>query len=67
MPDQSPEWIREALKQYFVNRPGIIVNTVDLVGHFHVAIVLNAAQDLVNAGWLTRTDSIYPKLKRSDA
>jgi hypothetical protein len=67
MPDQSPEWIREALKQYFVDRPGIIVDTVDLVGHFHVEIVLNAAQDLVNAGWLTRTDGIYPKLKRSEA
>jgi hypothetical protein len=64
---KSPEWIREALKQYFVNRPGVSVDTVDLVGHFHVGIVLDAAQDLVDTGWLIRTNGIYPKLKRSVA
>ena len=67
MTDQYAEWIREALKLYFVARPGIHVDSVDLIGHFRVASVLDAAQDLVDAGWLTRTDSIYPKLKRSDA
>ena len=61
---KSPEWIREALKKYFVNRPGVSVDTVDLIGHFNVEIVLDDAQDLVDTGWLIRTTSIYPKLKR---
>jgi hypothetical protein len=64
MPDQSPEWIRKALQLYFVVRPGI---HVDLIGYFRVASVLDAAEDLVRAGWLVRTDGPYPKLKRSDA
>jgi hypothetical protein len=61
---KSPEWIRESLKLYFLNRPGVSVDTVDLVGYFHVASVLDAAQDLVDAGWLIRTGGIYPKLSR---
>jgi hypothetical protein len=61
----SPEWIREALKQYFVNRPGVKVGTVDLIAYFHVAIVLEAASDLVDAGWLIKTDGPYPLLMRS--
>ena len=28
----SPDWIREALQAYFVKRPGIQVDTVDLMG-----------------------------------
>ena len=52
MPDQSPEWIREALQLYFVDRPGIHVDHVDLIGYFHVASVLDAAEDLVRAGWV---------------
>ena len=67
MPNQSPEWIREALKLYFMTRPGIHVDSVDLISHFRVASVLDAAQDLVDAGWLTRTNSIYTQLKQSDA
>jgi hypothetical protein len=67
MPDQSPEWIREALKLYFVVRPGIRVDSVDLLGYFRVASVLEAAEDLVRAGWLVRTDGLYPKLMRSNA
>jgi hypothetical protein len=61
---KSSEWIRESLKLYFLNRPGISVDTVDLVGYFHVASVLDAAQDLVDAGWLIRTGGVYPKLSR---
>ena len=64
---QSPEWIREALKRYFWARPGIRVDSVDLLGYFHVASVLDAAEDLVRAGWLVRTDGPYPKLMRSNA
>ena len=67
MPDQSPEWIREALKSYFVARPGIRVDSVDLIGYFRVASVLDAAEDLVRAGWLVRTDGPYPKLMRLNA
>ncbi len=67
MPDQSPEWIRKALQLYFVVRPSIHVDHVDLIGYFHVASVLDAAEDLVRAGWLVRTDGPYPKLKRSNA
>jgi hypothetical protein len=70
MPDptmQSPEWIRDALKQYFLNRPNTSVDTVDLIGHFHVAIVLDAAEDLVRTGWLVRTTDLYPKLRQSHA
>ena len=67
MPNQSPQWIREALKGYFDARPGIRVDSVDLLGYFHVASVLDAAEDLVRAGWLVRTDGPYPKLLRSNA
>ena len=67
MPDQSPQWIREALKRYFDARPGIRVDSVDLLGYFHVASVLDAAEDLVRAGWPVRTDGPYPKLMRSNA
>ena len=67
MPNQSPQWIREALKGYFDARPGIRVDSVDLLGYFHVASVLDAAEDLVRAGWLVRTDGVYPKLMRSNA
>lgn len=67
MPDQSPEWIREALQLYFVVRPGIRVDSVDLIGYFRVASVLDAAEDLVRAGWLIRTDGPYPKLMRINA
>ena len=66
MPDQSPEWIREALTGYFDARPGVRVDSVDLLGYFHVASVLDAAEDLVRAGWLVRTDGPYPKLMRSN-
>ena len=67
MPDQSPEWIREAFELYFVARPGIRVDSVDLIGYFHVASLIEAAEDLVSAGWLIRTDGPYPKLMRSNA
>ena len=67
MPNQSPEWIREALMLYFLARPGIRVDSVDLLGCFHVASVLDAAEDLVRAGWLVRIDGPYPKLMRSNA
>ena len=67
MPDQSPQWIREALKRYFDARPGVRVDSVDLIGYFHVASVLDAAEDLVRAGWQVRTDGPYPKLMRSNA
>jgi hypothetical protein len=67
MLDQSPEWIREALKSYFLARPGIRVDSVDLIGYFHVASVLEAAEDLVRAGWLVKTDGPYPKLMRINA
>jgi hypothetical protein len=70
MPDptmQSPEWIRDALKQYFLNRPNTSVDIVDLVGYFHVAIALDAAEDLVRTGWLVRTTDLYPKLQQSHA
>ena len=67
MPNQSPEWICEALMLYFLARPGIRVDSVDLLGYFHVASVLDAAEDLVRAGWLVRTDGPYPKLLRSNA
>ena len=67
MPNQSPEWICEALKRYFEARPGIRVDSVDLLGYFHVASVLDAAEDLVRAGWLVRTDGPYPNLMRSNA
>jgi hypothetical protein len=58
----SPEWIREALKQYFVNRPGCFVDTLDLMAYFRVASVLDAAEDLVRVGWLIRTGGPFPKL-----
>ena len=61
---KSPEWIRESLKLYFLNRPGVSVDAVDLVGYFHVASVLDAAQDLVDAGWLIRTGGVYPRFLR---
>ena len=64
---QSPKWIREALKQYFLNRPNISVDTVDLVGYFRVTIVLGAVEDLVRTGWLVRTADLYPKLKQANA
>jgi hypothetical protein len=70
MPDptmKSPEWIREALKSYFVIRPSIRVDSVDLIGYFHVASVLDAAEDLVSGGWLDRAGGPYPKLMRSNA
>jgi hypothetical protein len=70
MPDltmQSPEWIREALKQFFLDRPNTSVDTVDLVGYFRVTIILDAVEDLVKTGWLVRTTDLYPKLKRADA
>lgn len=66
MTEQSPGWIREALKEYFDARPGIRVDSVDLLGYFHVASVLDAAEDLVRAGWLVRADGPYPKLLRSN-
>ena len=50
MPNQSPEWICEALKEYFDARPGVRVDSVDLLGYFRVASVLDAAEDLVRAG-----------------
>jgi hypothetical protein len=55
----SPEWIREALKQYFVDRPGVSVDSVDLMAYFHVASVLDAASDLVDTGWLIETDGRF--------
>jgi hypothetical protein len=61
---KPPEWIRESLKLYFLNRPGVSVGTADLACYFHVASVLDAAQDLVDAGWLIRTGGIYPKLSQ---
>ena len=61
----SPKWIREALKQYFINRPGVSVNTVDLMAYFQVASVLDAASDLVDTGWLIKTDGPFPLFKRS--
>jgi hypothetical protein len=61
----SPEWIREALKDFFVNRPGVSVDTVDLMAYFHVTSVLDAAQDLVNTGWLINTGGPFPKFTRS--
>jgi len=61
---KSPEWIRESLKLYFLDRPGVTVGAADLIGYFHVASVLDAAYDLVDAGWLIRTGGIYPKLSR---
>jgi hypothetical protein len=64
MPDDTT-WIREALKQYFVNRPGVFVDTVDLMTYFRVASVLDAAEDLVKVGWLTRTGGPFPRLTRS--
>jgi len=67
MPNQSSEWIREALQLYFKLRPGVRVDSVDLLGWFHVASVLDAAEDLVHSGWLVRTDGPYPKLMRSNA
>ena len=59
---QSPDWCREALKQYFLDRPNASVDTVDLVGYFRVASVLDAAEDLVRVGWLIRTGGPFPKL-----
>jgi hypothetical protein len=66
---QSPEWICEALKQYFINRLNTLADTVNLVGYFYVAIVLDAVEDLVATGWLVKTtgNGLYPKLKRSHA
>lgn len=51
-----------ALKMYFENRPGIRVDTVDLLGYFHVPSVLDAAEHLVQEGWLIRSKELYPKL-----
>ena len=63
----TPEWICEALKECFDARPGVRVDSVDLLGYFRVASVLDAAEDLVRAGWLVRSDGPYPKLMRSNA
>ena len=60
----SPEWMRQALKDYFASRPGVSVNTVDLVAYFRVVSVLDAAQELVKAGWLIKTDDPFPKFRR---
>jgi hypothetical protein len=61
----SPEWIRKALKEYFINRPGVSVNNVDLMVYFRITSVLDAAQDLVDAGWLIKTNGPFPLFKRS--
>ena len=63
---RSPKWLRNALKQYFEYRsPGTLVDTVDLVSYFHTVSVIDAADDLVEIGWLTIIDGVYPKYTRS--
>jgi hypothetical protein len=61
----SPDWIRNAVKQYFIDRSGISVDTVDIIDYFRVAISLSAVEDLINTGWLVRSNDVYPKIKRS--
>ena len=58
----SSSWLKEALKQYFINRPGIRVDTVDLLDYFHIGSVLGAVEELIQEGWLIRSNEPYPKL-----
>ena len=55
----APSYMKEALKQYFINRPGIRVDTVDLFSYFPVTSVLDAIEDLVQEGWLIRSNEPY--------
>ena len=56
------EWQKEAVKSYFRSRTSIKVDTVDLLGYFHIVSCLSAADELYREGWLAKTSHpVYPK------